>query len=151
MTRTRTAAIAALAISSALVLAACGGGSSSDSSASGDSNLSGAVRIDGSSTVYPLTALAAVDFMAANPGVQVTGVFPGAIGTNISINSGIMTEEQAKQMAASAGDQARKTTAPAEAGRQIIEAVEKGSYEIFIGGDAKAMSRLSRLNQKSGL
>ena len=74
MTRTRTAAIAALAISSALVLAACGGGSSSDSSASasGDSNLSGAVRIDGSSTVYPLTALAAEDFMAANPGVQVT-------------------------------------------------------------------------------
>ena len=70
MTRTRTAAIAALAISSALVLAACGGGSSSDSS--GDSNLSGAVRIDGSSTVYPLTALAAEDFMAANPGVQVT-------------------------------------------------------------------------------
>lgn len=71
MTRTRTAAIAALAISSALVLAACGGGSS-DSGASGDSNLSGAVRIDGSSTVYPLTALAAEDFMAANPGVQVT-------------------------------------------------------------------------------
>ncbi|GAA1730191.1 SDR family NAD(P)-dependent oxidoreductase [Microcella frigidaquae] len=82
-------------------------------------------------------------------GVQVTGVFPGAIGTNISINSGIMTEEQAKQMAANAGDQARKTTAPAEAGRQIIEAIEKGSYEIFIGGDAKAMSRLSRLNPKN--
>lgn len=72
MTRTRTAAIAATAITTALVLAACGGGSSSDSSASGDSNLSGAVRIDGSSTVYPLTALAAEDFMAANPGVQVT-------------------------------------------------------------------------------
>lgn len=82
-------------------------------------------------------------------GVQVTGVFPGAIGTNISINSGIMTEEQAKQMAANAGDQARKTTAPAEAGRQIIEAIEKGSYEIFIGSDSKAMSRLSRLNQKN--
>ncbi len=72
MTRTRTAALAALAISSALVLAACGGGSSSDSSASGDPNLTGSVRIDGSSTVYPLTALAAEDFMAANPGVQVT-------------------------------------------------------------------------------
>lgn len=82
-------------------------------------------------------------------GVQVTGVFPGAIGTNISVNSGIMTEEQAKQMAASAGDQARKTTAPAEAGRQIIEAMEKGSYEIFIGSDAKVMSRLSRLNPKN--
>ena len=72
MTRTRTAALAATVITTALVLAACGGGSGSDSSASGDSNLSGAVRIDGSSTVYPLTALAAEDFMAANPGVQVT-------------------------------------------------------------------------------
>ena len=80
MTRTRTAAIAALAISSALVLAACGGGSSSDSSASGDPNLSGAVRIDGSSTVYPLTALAAEDFMAANPGVQVTVAASGTGG-----------------------------------------------------------------------
>lgn len=80
MTRTRTAAIAALAISSALVLAACGGGSSSDSSASGDSNLSGAVRIDGSSTVYPLSALAAEDFMAANPGVQVTVAASGTGG-----------------------------------------------------------------------
>ncbi len=80
MTRTRTAALAALAISSALVLAACGGGSSSDSSASGDSNLSGAVRIDGSSTVYPLTALAAEDFMAANPGVQVTVAASGTGG-----------------------------------------------------------------------
>ena len=72
MTRTRSAALAATTIATALVLAACSGGSSSDSSASGDPNLSGAVRIDGSSTVYPLTALAAEDFMAANPGVQVT-------------------------------------------------------------------------------
>lgn len=77
MTRTRTAALAALAISSALVLAACGGGSSSDS---GSSDLSGAVRIDGSSTVYPLTALAAEDFMAENPGVQVTVAASGTGG-----------------------------------------------------------------------
>ena len=69
MTRTRTAALAALAISGSLVLAACGGGSGGDS---GGSDLTGSVRIDGSSTVYPLTALAAEDFMAANPGVQVT-------------------------------------------------------------------------------
>lgn len=81
-------------------------------------------------------------------GVQVTGVFPGAIGTNITVNSGLMTAEQAKEMAAAGGKQ-RKTTAPAEAGRQIVEAIEKGSYEIFIGGDARIMSRLSRLNPKN--
>ena len=72
MIRTRTAALAATVMTTALVLAACGGGSSSDSSSSGDAGLSGAVRIDGSSTVYPLTALAAEDFMFENPDVQVT-------------------------------------------------------------------------------
>lgn len=81
-------------------------------------------------------------------GVRVTGVFPGAIGTNISQNSGVMTAEEMEKLAAAAGDKARKTTAPAEAGRQIIEAIEKGSYEIFIGQDASFMSRLSRLNPK---
>ncbi len=81
--RTRVAALAATALAGSLVLAACGGGSGSDSSgggASGDSSLSGAVRIDGSSTVYPLTALAAEDFMAANPGVQVTVASSGTGG-----------------------------------------------------------------------
>lgn len=50
-----------------LSLAGCGG-ATSDSS---DSPLSGQVGIDGSSTVFPLTALAAEDFQGENPGVQV--------------------------------------------------------------------------------
>ncbi|TEX50315.1 MAG: phosphate ABC transporter substrate-binding protein [Actinomycetales bacterium mxb001] len=78
VTNTRRAAIAATIMTSALVLAACGGGSGGDSGGGGD--LSGAVRIDGSSTVYPLTALAAEDFMAANPGVQVTVASSGTGG-----------------------------------------------------------------------
>lgn len=83
-------------------------------------------------------------------GVRVTGVFPGGIGTNIAQNSGIMTAAEMEAMASKAGEgKPRKTTAPAEAGRQIIEAVEKGSYEIFIGSDARIMSRLSRLNPKN--
>jgi short-subunit dehydrogenase len=81
-------------------------------------------------------------------GVAVTGVFPGAIGTNIGVNSAVMTAEEMAKLTAAAGDKARKSTAPAEAGRQIIEAIEKGSYEIFIGQDARFMSRLSRLNPK---
>ena len=80
--------------------------------------------------------------------VAVTGVFPGAIGTNIAQNSGIMTAEQMEAMSAGASDKQRKTTAPAEAGRAIIEAVEKGSYEIFIGSDARFMSRMSRVSPK---
>jgi len=83
-------------------------------------------------------------------GVQVTGVFPGAIGTNIAQNSGIMTAAEMEAMAAKAGaGKPRKTTTAVEAGRQIVEAIEKGRYEIFIGGDARIMSRLSRLNPKN--
>ncbi len=78
MTNARRAALAATIMTGALVLAACGGGSGGDSG--GGSDLSGAVRIDGSSTVYPLTALAAEDFMAANPGVQVTVASSGTGG-----------------------------------------------------------------------
>lgn len=82
MTRTRTAALAATAITSALVLAACGGGSSSESSssASGASDLTGSILIDGSSTVGPLTEVAAELFMQQNPGVQVTVAVSGTSG-----------------------------------------------------------------------
>jgi phosphate transport system substrate-binding protein len=69
------AATAALA----LFVAACGGddSSSSDSAASngssGSSNdLSGTIRVDGSSTVGPLTEAVAEKFQAENPGVKVT-------------------------------------------------------------------------------
>ena len=70
----RTTAAAAL-VAAALALTACGGQSGSGSSSSAASSgaaLSGEVRIDGSSTVFPLTALAAEDFQTQNSGVKVT-------------------------------------------------------------------------------
>jgi len=57
----------ALAITGSLIFAACG----SDDSG-GSSGLAGNIRIDGSSTVTPLMALAAEDFQAENSGVKVT-------------------------------------------------------------------------------
>lgn len=53
----------------ALTLSACGG---SNNASTGGEGGSGSVQIDGSSTVYPLTAVAAEDFQGANPGVRVT-------------------------------------------------------------------------------
>jgi phosphate transport system substrate-binding protein len=50
----------------AIVAAACGGEDG------GASDLSGTIKIDGSSTVTPLVALAAEDFQAENSGVKVT-------------------------------------------------------------------------------
>jgi phosphate transport system substrate-binding protein len=60
-----------MALAVALGLAACGG-SSAGSSGDDGSGLSGAVRVDGSSTVAPMSTVAAELFQEANSGVQVT-------------------------------------------------------------------------------
>jgi NAD(P)-dependent dehydrogenase (short-subunit alcohol dehydrogenase family) len=72
--------------------------------------------------------------------VAVTVVFPGAVLTNITGNSGV--QMSAAMDAASAG--AKGTTA-ASAGAQIVEGIEKGSYKVRIGGDAKMLDRMARL------
>ncbi len=56
----------------ALGMAACGSSDDSSSGSSGGEDLSGSVRIDGSSTVAPLTEAVAEEFMAENSGVRVT-------------------------------------------------------------------------------
>jgi len=79
--------LAALGLLTALALGACsGGGASSAPADSGGaaseapSDLSGTVTIDGSSTVYPITEIAAEDFQTANPGVQVPVSLSGTGG-----------------------------------------------------------------------
>jgi short-subunit dehydrogenase len=74
--------------------------------------------------------------------VAVTVVFPGGVATNITANSGVDTS---KMEAAMAGKKVPKSTSVAEAGREIINALEKGSYRLRIGSDARLMDRLSRL------
>jgi len=60
----------------AVGVAACGGSSDDESSASGGgsdvSGLSGSIRVDGSSTVGPLTQAVAEQFSGSNPDVDVT-------------------------------------------------------------------------------
>ena len=77
-------------------------------------------------------------------GVGVTTIFPGAIGTNIALNSGIMTKQQMNEMASKAGP-ARKTTSVQVAGKAIIDGIEKKKFHVLIGQDAKTMYFLSRL------
>ncbi len=73
--------------------------------------------------------------------VAVTVVFPGGVATNITQNSGV---EIPNMEALSKGKQP-KTTSVADAGRQIIDGLEKGAYRVRIGGDAKFMDRFSRI------
>jgi phosphate transport system substrate-binding protein len=62
----------------ALGVAACGG--SDDDTADGSGGLSGSIRIDGSSTVAPLTEAAAEFFQGENPDVRVTVGTSGTSG-----------------------------------------------------------------------
>lgn len=55
---------------SALALTACGG-QSSNTNAGTDAKLTGEVKIDGSSTVYPITEAVAEEFIAVSPDVRV--------------------------------------------------------------------------------
>jgi len=55
----------------AVAVAACGS-SDGDTTGGGGEDLSGTIRIDGSSTVAPLTEAVAEEFQSANPGVKVT-------------------------------------------------------------------------------
>lgn len=77
--------------------------------------------------------------------VHVTTVFPGAIATHIAVNSGIMTEAQEKQQAASSQTNAMKTTSAPAAAATLVDGMERNAYRVFIGSDAKAMDRLRRL------
>ena len=66
----RLLAVLASAAVLAVGVAACG--SDDESTAGGSSDLSGSIRIDGSSTVAPLTEAIAEEFEAENSGVRVT-------------------------------------------------------------------------------
>lgn len=71
MKSSRWLAVLAAAAALTVVVAACGS-SDDDATGSGSSDLSGSIRIDGSSTVAPLTEAIAEEFQAENPGVKVT-------------------------------------------------------------------------------
>ena len=64
--------IAFAACALALGAAACGEDDSSDSGGGGGGDLSGKIRIDGSSTVAPFAQAAAEDFQGQNPNVKIT-------------------------------------------------------------------------------
>jgi short-subunit dehydrogenase len=78
-----------------------------------------------------------------NTHVKVTVVFPGAIGTNIAVNSGVAGT---LKMDASTQQRAMKTLLPAKAAQIMIEAMEKDRYRVLVGSDSKFMDFIYRLN-----
>ena len=75
--------------------------------------------------------------------IAVTVVFPGAIATDITTNSGVAVPGREAREAD--GKAAGNITPAPVAGRAIVVAIEKGSPRITIGKDATGLDRLSRL------
>ncbi len=74
--------------------------------------------------------------------MRVTVVFPGAVGTNIAANSGVMDTLQVK-----AGEAPPiKMLAPDKAARLILEGIENNRYRVLVGSDSKLMDAVYRLN-----
>ena len=73
--------------------------------------------------------------------VGVTVVFPGAVNTNISVNSGLAMPANADVQSAQF-----KSLPASVAAKKMVDAIESGKPRITIGRDAKTMDRLSRLN-----
>ncbi|BCO34344.1 short-chain dehydrogenase [Mycobacterium heckeshornense] len=72
--------------------------------------------------------------------VRVSVVFPGAIATNIAVNSGALTPE-----ASAARAQSMRMTPSAVAATKIVRGIEKGSRHIRVGWDSIMLDKLSRL------
>lgn len=72
--------------------------------------------------------------------VNVTVVFPGAINTNISVNSGMA-------MPAGGAEESKfKMTEASVAAKQMVDAIEHNKPRICIGQDSKMMDIMTRLN-----
>ena len=80
----------------------------------------------------------------AGTNVKVTVVFPGAVNTNISKNSGLNNARQS-----GAENKLAKVLSPAKAAQMIIDGMENDRYRVLVGNDAKFMDLFYRLNPKS--
>lgn len=69
-----------LAIATAAVFSSCGGGETHQSESADSTKLAGEIRVDGSSTVYPITEAVAEEFKASYPDVRVTVGLSGTGG-----------------------------------------------------------------------
>ena len=76
--------------------------------------------------------------------VQVTVVFPGAIATNITQNSGVAIERSEEDEAGSSF-----TAVPAEeAAKIIIDGMKQDKFQVYIGKDARMMNIFYRFSPR---
>lgn len=74
--------------------------------------------------------------------VGVSVVFPGAVSTDITANSGV---EVSEAMAQRGEAQSFPSTSPEDAARIILDGIEDDDLHIFVGRDARLMNLANRL------
>jgi short-subunit dehydrogenase len=78
-----------------------------------------------------------------NTGVRVSIVFPGAVGTNITANSGVKLPVSTEN--SGENSKIKMLTAP-KAAEIIIKGIEQNRVRIYVGQDSKIMNLLYRLS-----
>ena len=73
-----------------------------------------------------------------------TTVFPGAIATNISQNSGVTIQASAS----AESSQSFPATSAEDAAQIIIDGMERDAFHVYVGRDARMMNLLYRLSPK---
>ena len=76
--------------------------------------------------------------------VSVSVVFPGAVATGITSNSGVDAPIDVDSAEASN----YRTTSPEEAARIIVDGIEDDQFHIYVGRDARLMNLLNRTAPK---
>jgi short-subunit dehydrogenase len=80
--------------------------------------------------------------------VKVAVVFPGAVATNIAQNAPDISKDDLKQLGGSTRSSQPTGTSAEEAGRQIVQMLERNQQRLYIGSDSRMMNFLSRLSPK---
>jgi short-subunit dehydrogenase len=80
----------------------------------------------------------------AGTAVHVTVVFPGAVATNITTNSGVAIP----MMGDAAGGKQPSVLAADKAARIILDGMEKNRFRVLVGSDARMMDWLYRLSPR---
>ena len=76
--------------------------------------------------------------------VRVMIVLPGAMNTNITVNSNVKVDMNKE-------DSSFKMLEPSIAALKIIEGIEKNKFKLFLGSDAKFLKLLYKINSKAAI
>lgn len=79
----------------------------------------------------------------AGTNVHVTVVFPGAIATNISVNSGVDIP-----MAGGGGGRQASTLPADKAARQILDGIERDRFHVLVGRDVQMLDKFYRVHPR---